>query len=325
MKKRVFSLLLALALAPALFAGCGSGQEGVKDGADKLNIVCAAFSEYDWTRTVLGELSDGASVTYLFGNGADMHSYQPSTKDIVAVSTCDLMIYTGGVSLEWIDDILKNRDDDFLVINMLSLIGSAAVEEELIEGMETDGAEADDGGTAEYDEHVWMSFENAQKTVTAIAEAVSFIDPENQSVYTANAGAYNARLSGMEKEWKERIGSAEKDTVVFADRFPFRYLVDEFGLKYYAAFPGCFAETEAGFQTIIFLAEKVDELGLSTVLVSESADESIARAVVENTASKDAEVAVVNSMQSVTAKQADGISYLSVMEENLRVLEQALV
>ena len=177
----------------------------------------------------------------------------------------------------------------------------------------------------EYDEHVWLSLKNARILVAAIAEAMSEIDASGADTYASNAAAYNKKLAALDSRYQAAVDDGSKDTVLFGDRFPFRYLVDDYGLNYYAAFAGCSAETEASFQTVIFLSGKVDELGLGTVLTIEGKDHSIAETVVENTTSKDQKIAVMDSMQSATSRDAvSGTTYISVMEGNLDVLKDAL-
>ena len=283
---------------------------------------------------VLGEQAENAEVSMLLDNGVDLHSYQPTADDIVRISGCDLFIYVGGESDEWVRDALQEATNkNMTVINLMEALGDSVKEEELVEGMEHDhdheqeedhdhDAEAEE---AEYDEHVWLSLKNAAVLCRAIAEALGQIDRENAACYTANAEAYTEKLNTLDAQYQAAVDAAALHTLLFADRFPFRYLADDYGLDYYAAFAGCSAETEASFETIIFLAGKLDELGLPAVLQIESADGSIARTVVESTQSRDQQILTMDSMQSTTAKDvADGANYLSIMEKNLDVLKAAL-
>ena len=177
----------------------------------------------------------------------------------------------------------------------------------------------------EKDEHVWLSLKNAKTLVGAIADALQELDPENKDTYAANADAYVKKLSALDADYRAAVAGAAYKTILFGDRFPFRYLVDDYGLSYYAAFAGCSAETEAGFDTITFLAGKVDELGLPCVMTIEGARHKIAETIVQNTAAKNQKVLTMDSMQSTTSKDAaNGTTYLSVMEKNLSVLKQAL-
>ena len=177
----------------------------------------------------------------------------------------------------------------------------------------------------EYDEHVWTSLRNASVVCEAIAATLEEMDPENKDTYQANARNYEAKLSSLDKEYQKTADSAKQNTLIFADRFPFRYLVDDYGLNYYAAFSGCSAESEASFKTVTFLAEKVDELGVNSVLTIEKSDDRIAQTVIENTKTKNQSIHELNSMQSITSEEIkNGMTYLSVMEDNLKVLQEVL-
>ena len=334
--KKIISLLLALAITVGLLAGCG--QQDDTNTADKLSIVTTIFPEYDWVKEILGGKADDAEVTMLLDNGVDLHSYQPTADDIVKISDCDLFIYVGGESDGWVGDALKNATNkDMVVINLLDVLGDSAKEEETVEGMQEedhDHDEADEHGDAEehehadgaeYDEHVWLSLKNAKTLVNAISKVLQELDPENKDTYAANSEAYAEKLSALDADYQTAVDSATCKTVLFGDRFPFRYMVDDYGLSYYAAFVGCSAETEASFETISFLAGKVDELNLPCVLTIEGAQHKIAETIVQNTAVKNQKVLAMDSMQSATSKDvANGMTYLSIMEKNLSVLKEAL-
>ena len=321
--KKIMALLLMAVLVPGLLSGCGA--KTAEEGAPgKLSIVATIFPQYDWTREILGERAQEAELTLLMG-GVDLHSFQPTAEDIVKISTCDLFIYVGGESDRWVDDVLKtSANRNMTVISLMDALGSAVREEELTEGMEAEEEEEEEEGP-EYDEHVWLSLKNAKTICMAIADALCALDPEGKDVYEKNAEDYIGRLDELDREFRETVEGAARDTLLFADRFPFRYMAEDYGLRYYAAFPGCSAETEASFETIVFLANKADELELPAVIRLESSDGSIARTVVENTKTKDLTVLTMDSMQSVTKQQAeDGVTYLSVMTEDLAVLRRAL-
>ena len=177
----------------------------------------------------------------------------------------------------------------------------------------------------EKDEHVWLSLKNAKTLVGAIADALQELDPDNKDTYAANTSAYIEKLSALDGAYQSAVDSAARKTVLFGDRFPFRYLVDDYGLSYYAAFAGCSAESEASFETVSFLAKKVDELGLPCVLTIEGKNHKLAETIVQSTAGKNQKVLTMDSMQSMTSKDAaNGATYLSVMEQNLSVLKEAL-
>ncbi len=297
---------------------------------DSIAIVTTIFPEYDWVNVILGENAANAEVTMLLDNGVDLHSYQPTAEDIMKIATCDLFIYVGGESDEWVEDALAEATNkDMQVINLLEVLGENVKEEEVVEGMEAEEeheeADSEEEEEVEYDEHVWLSLKNAQVLCTAIEESLEVIDSANSDLYKANFEAYIAQLSDLDAQYQAAVDSSEVGTLLFGDRFPFRYLVDDYGLSYYAAFVGCSAETEASFETITFLAQKVDELSLGTVLTIESSDQKIAQTIVENTQSKDQQILTMDSMQSTTSKDvASGTTYLSVMESNLSVLKAAL-
>ncbi len=523
--KKLISVLLAAVMVAFCFAACGqkktvvpeetkavsgetsseSSQNNENTPKDKIKVVTTIFPEYDWVCQIAGEEASNLDITMLLDNGVDLHSYQPTADDIMKISDCDLFVYVGGESDEWVEDALKEAvNKDMKVINLLDVLGDSVKTEEMVEGMqETEhshshekkevsedrtlsdyegewqslypfmdekfknetvsymaeaegfddedeawdffykGNETDiryvnikgnsiefvkeDGtketGTYEYDgfysdcwgetsiryqfkntdtssnapayvqfddhlnysskaehfhlycgddakamldikynwptyypadiqseddmiheflkhyvededeheheeekdEHVWLSLKNAKTLVGALSDALQEIDPENKDVYTANAAAYVGKLSELDKEYQEAVDNASQKTVLFGDRFPFRYLVDDYGLSYYAAFVGCSAETEASFETITFLAQKVDELGLKSVLTIEKSDGKIAKTIIENTKDKNQTVLAMDSMQSTTSEDVkNGTTYLSVMESNLEVLKKAL-
>lgn len=324
---------LALGMAAALLAGCsaGNGMAGsmvVSDGSaqqDKMKIVATIFPEYDWTKQILGDLAENADVTLLLDSGVDLHSYQPTAADMIKISDCDLFIYVGGESDRWVADALQEAvNKDMVVLNLLDVLGDRVEEEKIVEGMEADEEKGEEDGP-EYDEHVWLSLKNAETLCGAISAALQQIDPANKDTYAANAAAYTQKLAALDTEYQAAVDTATRKTILFGDRFPFRYLADDYGLSYYAAFVGCSAETEASFETVSFLARKVDELNLPCVLTIEGAQHKIAETIVQNTAEKNQRVLVMDSMQATTAQDAtNGTTYLSVMEQNLSVLNEAL-
>ena len=525
--RKTISFLLCLVLMLGILAGCGktpAETSGNDEDGKKLSIVATIFPAYDWVRQILGERADSIELTLLLDNGADLHSYQPTADDMVKISNCDMFVYVGGESDEWVEEALANATNKNMVaVNLMDVLGDSVKEEEIVEGMEHDhdhhhdhgeseahskevstfeddqvqdrslkdwagewqsaypyvldgsldkgfahkaesgkmtadeykayyatGYETElktiaidgdtntitytaaDGrtcaspykyvgyyiqdwstgtraamyrfealdkasgapifvefndhiiepcqaehfhfrssdtgfddiedpesrwptffpaawnaedvleafighdhgddddhhhedGEVEYDEHVWLSLKNAAVLCGEIVRRLSVLDADNQEIYAANGMAYIDRLNALDEQYQTALNAAKVTTVLFGDRFPFRYLADDYGLDYYAAFAGCSAETEASFETIVFLANKVDELGLNTVLTIESGDGKIARTIVENTAAKSARVLQMDSMQSTTAQNAAaGATYLDIMEKNLVVLKEAL-
>ena len=308
MKKKLLIILSALTL---LLAGCGQKQD-----SQKLQIVAAIFPEYDWVRQIVGE-DDSVEVTLLVDDGVDPHSFQPAVSDMVAAANCDLLIYGGGESDQWLEK-LEATNPNRKAIALLPLLGERAHEEEIVEGMEAEAEES------ELDEHVWLSLRNADAFCQAITEALCDLNPGKADVYRANLSAYQQQLSALDAKYQQAVSDAPKDTIVVCDRFPFRYLVEDYNLNYYAAFPGCSAETGASFETVVFLSDKVKELNLSALLVTESSDGRLAKTVAEAAGNENMPVLTLNSMQSVSAEQAKSLSYLSIMTENLSVLQQAL-
>lgn len=299
----------------------------------KLSIVTTIFPEYDWIMNLLGEQAANAEIAMLLDNGVDLHSYQPTVDDIVKISSCDLFVHVGGESDEWVEDALAEATNkEMIVINLMEALGDKIKEEELVEGMEAghdhhedDHEDHHEDDEREYDEHVWLSLKHAGTLCEAICEALCRMDPANADSYRENLTSYKERLSALDADYQRAVHDAAARTVLFGDRFPFRYLVDDYGLAYYAAFVGCSAETEASFETIVFLANKVDELGLNAVCQIESADGAIARTIIENTQRKNQQILTMNSMQSTTSQDVEkGASYLTIMEQNLDVLKRAL-
>ena len=329
--KKFISIIIIITLLAGAFSGCTAKTPADAASADdgkKLSIVTTIFPEYDWVRQILGERAKDIELTMLLDNGVDLHSYQPTATDIAKIASCDMFIYVGGESDEWVDNALaQSTNKDMAVINLLEVLGDKVKEEELVEGMqgEEEEEEGEEEEAPEYDEHVWLSLKNATVLCKAVNEALCSIDGENASTYQANCDAYVEQLNALDAEYKAAVEGSSVDTVVFGDRFPFRYLVDDYGLNYYAAFVGCSAESEASFETVVFLANKLDELGLKSILQIETADGALASTIRDATKAKDQQILTLNSLQSVTAAQeAEGVTYLDVMKENLKVLREAL-
>ena len=498
--KKYISLLIAAVMAICCLAGCSQKNSDIStENTTELKVVTTIFPEYDWVRQIAGDQISNIDLTMLLDNGVDLHSYQPTADDIMKISDCDIFVYVGGESDEWVEDALKEAvNKDMQVINLLEVLKDTVKIEEAMPGMQAeeghnhgyshfadsdvqdrslsdwsgdwqsvypyvldgtldqvmekkaesgrktaeeykesyiasyetdiekisidgnmitytrkDGTSTatydsegfyirhkDDGskqvrykyqkasgdadaptyivfsdhnissaepehfhlyfgedgfdslveegkhfptfypasliGTEiademleheekEYDEHVWLSLKNAETLCKAIAEALEKADPANKDMYDANLTAYEEKLASLDTSYQDVVKDAPQKTLLFGDRFPFRYLVDDYGLSYYAAFAGCSAESEASFETISFLAEKVDELGLKYVMTIEKSDQKIAKTIIENTRDKNQSILALNSMQSTTSEDvANGTTYLSVMESNLNVLKKAL-
>lgn len=324
--KKLASIIISVVLAASCFSFV-SCKDNSKDG--KISVVCTIFPEYDWVKNIIGEKENEYSLTVLMDNGVDMHSYQPTVTDIVNISECDLFIYVGGESDSWVDGALKNAaDKNRKTINLMSVLGDKVKDEEHIDGAQDNSHDHDhdhDHEESEKDEHVWLSLKNAAICCDEIEKQLSSIDPDSESVYKTNLNLYKEKLTKLDGEFNAVVSNSYIDTLVFGDRFPFRYLFDDYGLKYYAAFSGCSAESEASIETIVFLANKIDELNLDSVCVIDGGNVRIAETVRDNTSSKSQTVVTFDSMQSLSSEEIYGnVTYLSLMEKNLVALKTAL-
>ena len=310
MKLRLKCAAAAILVAFMLLS-VGCGAPNVKRSS-KINVLCTVFPLYDWARNIAGNT---AEVSLLNENGADMHSYQPTAADIARLHSCDILIYTGGESEKWVAEVIKQSDNKNLkALNLIELLGDKAVTER------EEGAERRENGD-ETDEHIWLSLKNAEILTDKIAAALSDADNKNKDIYKTNAAKYAERLAALDKEYTEALKNAKHKAMIFADRFPFRYFTEDYGLDYYAAFPGCSAETEASFETVIFLAKKADENG-DCIFITETSNGDIAKAVNRNTAKRNKKILTLDSMQSVNKKDIkNGMTYISVMQKNLETLK----
>lgn len=326
MKKMIFAGITAFIISVFL-AGCNIDVP--QNGENTLDIVCTAFPQYDWIKNITAG-AENVNLTLLCDNGTDMHSFQPSAKDILLINTCDIVVAVGGISDEWILDSADNNPDS-VKISLLACLGDNVIEE-----LHFDGHAHDDNNTHydnlhehtsadNADEHVWMSVSNAIYLTEEICEIFCTKDAPNSELYKANTENYINKLNDLHNEYLECVDKSQKNAVVVADRFPFAYMMHTYDLEAFAAFPGCSSDTDATFDTIISLASKVDEYGVSCVAVTESSDYKTAKAVIENTAFKTAEIVVIDSMQSVTENDIEnGTTYISVMTDNLSALEKLL-
>ena len=320
--KKLAAVLLSLLMIASVLSGCG-GNGSTADQNGKIKVVTTVFPLYDWVREVARDDVD-LNIDLLLDNGVDLHSYQPTAKDIMDISDCDLFVYVGGESDKWVDDVLRQANNKkMIVLDLMEILGDKAKVEELKEGMQ--GEEEEHEGEPEYDEHVWLSLKNAVTFTEKIAEALGKVDTQHAGSFSENAAAYMEKLSALDKAYQQAVDDAKVKTLLFGDRFPFRYLTDDYGLDYYAAFVGCSAETEASFETVTFLSGKVDELGLKSIMQIETSDGSIAQTIRDNTKTKDQQILTLNSLQNSTAEDIkSGTTYLGVMTENLEVLKKAL-
>ncbi len=316
-----------------------SAAESNSEETKKLSIVTTIFPAYDWVKQVVGD-NKNVEISFLIDKGVDLHSYQASAADIAKITDSDLFVYVGGESDDWAEDIIK-ENPNLKYINMVDSIGEAALAEELVEGMQDEEEHDHEGeehaheegehaheegehedGEEEIDEHVWLSIKNAETIVSAIEAKLAEIDPDNKAEYEKNANDYLAKLDELDKEYKDTLSSIQNKTIIVGDRFPFRYLVNEYGINYYAAFKGCDAGSEASFETVKFLANKMDELNMSDIFIIDGSKGDLAKTIVDNTKDKNAKVLVLDSMQST--KSSDNASYLDIMKKNLEVLKEVL-
>ena len=346
MKKIAAFAMLVLAAA-LTFTACSAEKSEKTPAQKKVSIVATIYPQYDWLKNVLGNHLDAVNLKLLIKNGTDLHSYKPSAQDIAAIASADMVVYVGGESDEWIEKALSATPKAGRVqVNLMQALGDRVKEEEVVEGMEHEhhhehAEEAEEhehhehaethedhehAEEAENDEHIWLSLKNAEILVMNLAEAISKVDTANATEYHMNAALYIAKISALDAQYRAATDSATLKTILFGDRFPFRYLVDDYGIKYFAAFVGCSAESEASFETVAFLAGKMDSLALPAIFTIDGSNGKIARAVLDaSKKSKDTPVLSLNSMQSVTdAQMQSGIDYLSIMQSNLEVLKKAI-
>lgn len=313
MKKNISYILLMMLLAFAFLSGCGAAAE--PENTEGISVVATIFPLYDFASQVAG---DNAEISILISPGTEMHSYEPSPQDIIRIQNCDVFLYVGGESDDWVPGILDAIDTK--EIRIVRLMDSVeAVEEEFAEGMEQGGTTA---GDADFDEHIWTSPRNAAKIVTSIVEALSASDPGNQETYSVKATAYLEKLSNLDHELESVVAEANRKTIIVADRFAHRYLVDAYGLDYYAAFPGCTTETEPSAATVAFLIDKVREEKIPSIFYIEFSNQKMADTIAEATG---ASKLLLHSCHNVTLDEFEnGVSYLSLMEQNVVVLKEAL-
>lgn len=314
--KKIICAFLSLGLLSGIFAGCGKAVPQ----SDKIKIVTTVFPAYDWVRNILGDKAQSFEITLLTDNGVDMHSYQPTAADIVEISSCGLFIYVGGESDEWTEEITRMNFEKVKTLKLLEALGTDVYNEKTVEGMQN--GENDEETVA--DEHIWLSLKNAQTLCRAICEELCGLLPEKAEYFSERLEKYLAEISALDAEYRLATDKSERKTLLFGDRFPFRYLTEDYGLTYYAAFPGCSAEAEATFETVAFLAKKLTELELPCVLTVDGSQNKIAEAIIKSSG-RECPILTLCSMQAVTAEEINGgATYLSVMTDNLEILKKAL-
>lgn len=311
--KKIVSVICIGLMSIFMLTACVSNQESDLEDKKDLQIVSTVFAGYDFAKQIVG---DKADVSMLLSPGVESHSYEPSPQDIIKIQNSDIFIYVGGESEKWVEKILNSMDNKITTVKMMDLV--EVYEEELVEGMQGE-QDDDDHHEHEYDEHVWTSLRNAQSIVIGINEKISNLDEKNKDIYDENTKIYVEKLNGLDERFKELFSKSKKNTLIFGDRFPFRYFVEDYDLDYFAAFPGCSADTEPNASTIAFLIDKVKEKSINTVFYIEFSNHKIADTISEAT---DAKTAMIHSCHNVSIEDMDsGISYYSIMEKNYDTLK----
>lgn len=308
---KVTSSLLLLVFTLMLLS-CGKKEDS------KLKIVATIYPEYDFVREITKDI-DNISIDLIIESSVDFHSFSPSVDDIISIKNADLLLYIGGESDEWVKDALKDtKNKNMSVLCFLDLLGEKALEEETKEGMDSDEDET------ELDEHIWLSIKNAIFMCEKIKEALINIDSNNSELYENNASLYINKLNELDNKFEDATTNINNRVLLFGDRFPFLYLFKDYNLDYYAAFKGCQAQSEASFETIAFLINKVDELDLKVIYTIEGGNNKIANAIKNGTKKKNQTILTLNSLQSIPTKNGKldkSITYLEVMDSNLESLK----
>ena len=336
----------------------GCSKKSSSENPD-FSIICTTFPLYDWVKNIVGE-NDSVKVDLLVDSGVDVHSYNPTPKDIVDVSKCDLFVFSGGISENWVKDVLNQTGNKSLkVVNLIEFLEEKGrilcvpdgkevsgtdfceIELDVHDQNHTEDCDKEDGDVHQHshnhshshnhdhysdDEHIWLSLKNAIIICNYLCQELCLLDSENAESYRRNTENYVSKLSNLDLEFENAVNSASCKTLLFADRFPFVYLTNDYNIDVFAAFVGCSAETEASFETIAFLSTKVDELNLQYLIVLENSSDKIANTIIKNSKNKNQEILILNSIQSCTQKQiAEGLTYFDVMSKNLDVLKKALM
>lgn len=302
--KRLTTILLCLCL---MLCGCTAEPEKPHDET-KLQIVCTSFPAYDFAREIAG---DRAELTLLIKPGSEVHSYEPTPKDMIRIQESDLFICNGGESEQWAETLITPKLNTIYMMDCVDTVEES-----------TDGIYNAEDGEPELDEHVWTSPLNAIKISEEICNALCKLDTDNAEAYKTNFAAYKAQLMALDREFRQVIKNSGKHTLVFADRFPMRYFALEYGLDCYAAFPGCSSETEPSAKTVAYLIDRVREDKIPAVLYMEFSNQKMADVICEDTGCRKLPF---YSAHSVSAEQFEqGVSYLDLMRINLNSLKEAL-
>ena len=323
------ALLLAVGACALLFSSCSTNKLYFEGDGD-LNVVCTIFAPFEFARKIGG---DRVTVTLLQDNGADLHNYTPTTATLEALASADVFIYIGGESDEkWVSDAIKSSgNEDIIALCLMDYVEIIHAELENDwsghdhaehEGEEHDGEGDHDGHTHAGDEHIWSSPKNVINMVEAIRKAFTQKDSDGAMTYEANAKSYIARLKDLDEKFASAAKNANADLLVFADRFPFVYLMHDYAIAYKAAFSGCSTEVNASFETQVSLINAVKDNELKYVITIEGSNKALAEAIANETGCK---ILELNSMQSVTRADIQaGADYIEIMTQNLEIIKEAL-
>lgn len=314
MKKKSIKIIITFTAILLITVGAIIGFSNINENNNEISIITTNFPAYDFARAVAG---DKANIKMLVKPGVETHDFEPTPQDIIDIKNSKMFIYTGGDSDEWIEDILDDiNPENTKLFKMMDAVD--VIEEETVEGMER----KHEGGEVEYDEHVWTSLKNAKKIIGSIKDELVKISPENKTVFKSNAESYTHKLTNIDQNLQKVVENGSRKTIVFGDRFPLRYFADDYGLNYFAAFPGCSEQTEASSKTIAFLVDKVKSENIPVIFKIEMSNSKVADTIANET---DAKVLVFNSAHNISTSDFNhGKTYAEIMAENIKALEEAL-
>jgi zinc transport system substrate-binding protein len=320
--KRIAAIALAALLAATMLSGCGKTAVPTAIGdSGKISVVTTIFPPYDFARQIA---ADNADIHMLLLPGSESHSFEPTPQDIITIQNCDVFIYVGGESDAWVNNVLSSMDTSG--IKIITLMDCAEiVEEEIVDGMQEEEEDTSDNSEAdepEYDEHVWTSPRNAKLIVNKISDTLCEVDAANADTYKSNTTEYLGKLDELDAKFQAIVDNAARKTIVFGDRFPFRYFADTYGLEYFAAFPGCSTETEASASTVAFLIDKIKAEQIPVVFHIELSNEKMANSISEATG---AQVRLLHACHNISkADFESGKGYIDLMSANAEALKEAL-
>ena len=309
---RITALLTAVATALCL-CSCASQNEADNKDNGKLKIISTVFPPYDLARQIAG---DNADISILLPPGSESHTYEPTAKEIIEIQNCDIFLYIGGENEQWAEKIISsNKSDSVKTVKLIDCVKT-------LEEADLHEEEHEEEHSHETDEHIWTSPKNEQLMLTAVYDAICETDPENKAVYTKNKDSYNEQLTELDKAYKEAVGNAKNKTIIMADKFPFRYLAEEYGLDFYAAFSSCSDESEPSAATMTSLISKIKELKIPVVYYLEFSSTKVADTLCSETG---ASSLMLHSCHNVSKEDLDkGVTYVELMKQNLENLKTAL-